>query len=115
LYIALLRGVPLADGNNAAALELVRVGPVTYGSPTTPPGDVAWPLYRYIEPTAPVSITPPGSPLPGVHIDVVAWGLMTVSNGGTPVYVGQCAASLLVGVATSLPASSFRVFAEASQ
>jgi hypothetical protein len=110
LYIALLRGTPLSDGSDAAGLELARVGPVTYRAPATVPGNEAGqPDARYIEPSGPVTITPPGTPAPGLSRTFRAWALYGQPTGGTPIYVGHWAGSLVVGVATTLPASTFRV------
>lgn len=115
LYIALYRGCPLSDGSDAAGLELLRIGPVTFAAPATDSGaSSAFPVDRYIQPTADPSFTPPGTPAAGLHINTQAWGLMTAANGGVPIYVGMWAGSLLVGVATSISAAVFRVYAEAA-
>lgn len=117
LYIGILRTTPLSDGSDIASCELagLRVGPVTYGAPQTTPGNGSSPTQCFVQPSAGVSFTPPGSPAPGAHVDAAAWGLYSAPSGGVPLYVGSWAGSLLVGVATTLPASTFAVYAEADQ
>jgi hypothetical protein len=113
LWIALYRGLPLSDGSDAAGLEMLRVGPIAYGAPASGAGSEGTPVYRTIAPTAPVSFIPPGTPGGGVHITVSAWGLMTASSGGVPVYTGSLdGCDLMVGLAVSFPASQFAIAAE---
>jgi len=112
LYIALLSGHPKGDGSDVAGItEHIRVGPVTFGAPQTVSGNPDWPEKRFIQPSAAVSVTIAGTPAPGVHRDGLAWALYGQANGGQPLYVGTYAWGVLVGVATTIPASVFRVFA----
>jgi hypothetical protein len=110
LWISLLSGLPGSDGSSVVEISL-RVS-VTYGSPTTASGSVGFPHERFIQPTASVSFTIAGTPAPGFHQNGNAWALWSAASGGSPLYVGSYAWSVLVGVATSIPASVFQVFAE---
>jgi hypothetical protein len=109
LWVSLLAGVPSSDGSNVVE-ETPRVS-ITYGAPSTPSGHPGHPHTRNIAPSASVSFTPTGTAGPGVHINGTAWALWSASSGGSPLYVGAYAWSLLVGVATTLPASTFTVTA----
>jgi hypothetical protein len=109
LFVSLLAGVPLSDGSGVVE-ETPRVS-VSFGSPTTPPGHPGHPHTRNITPTGSLSFTPAGQAAPGAHVNGVAWALWSASSGGTPLYVGAYNWSLLVGVATVLPASTFVITA----
>jgi len=111
LFISLLRGTPLGDGSDAAGLEMVRTGPVTFSAPQTVVGNPQVPTCRFVQPNADVSFTIAGVPGPGVCRDGPAWALYGVSSGGVPLYVASYAWRLLLGTATTIPASVFRVFA----
>jgi hypothetical protein len=110
LYIALFSGLPLSDGSGGA--EVVRVGPITYGAPQSIAGCPEGPSCRFVQPTAPVNFTPPGQASPGAHLSFEGSGIFGVAGGGVPLYIGNWAGSLLIGVPTSLPASTFQIFAE---
>ena len=110
LYIGLYSGLPLSDGSGGN--EIVRVGPVAFGAPQTLPGGPAWPTTRFIQPTAAVSVNPGGVAAPGAHFDFTGYGIFSQASGGTPVYTGSWAGELLAGVATTLTAQTFRIFAE---
>src|SRR5260221_6265191 len=112
LYLALCRGLPSSDGSDLASLEVLRVGPVTYGAPASGAGSEGTPVYRTIQPTAAVSFTAPGLAGSGAHTDIRAWRLMTASTGGVPVYTGGWNGMLAAGVATTIPASMFAIAAE---
>jgi hypothetical protein len=109
LFVSLLSGMPFGDGT-AVTEQTPRVA-VTYGAPATNAGDPGSSLGRTIRPTGPVSITPAGQAGPGVSVGVTAWALWSASSGGAPLYVGSFSAELLVGQATTLPASTFAVSA----
>jgi len=109
LWVSLLAGVPSSDGSNVT--ELTPRVAVTYGAPSSNSGDPGWPHLRFVQPSAPVSFTPAGTPGPGVHINGQAWALWSASSGGVPNYADFYAFSLLVGVQTTLPAVTFAVTA----
>jgi hypothetical protein len=114
LFIALYRGLPASDGSDAASLEApaTRAGPITYGAPASGAGAEGTPVYRTIQPTAGVSFTAPGAAGSGAHTDIMAWGLMTASSGGVPIYTGEASMMLAAGVATTIPAAVFAIAAE---
>jgi hypothetical protein len=114
LYISLLRGAPLSDGSTVAAEEIVRVGPVAFTTPQTASGQPGYPSQRFIQPTAAVSFTPPGAPAPGLCAAGLSWALFGQASGGNPLYVAGYSWRILIGVATSLPAVTFQVFAESA-
>jgi len=113
LWLSLLSGMPLSDGSGVVELT-PRVGPLTFTSPATSSGFMGFPSDHFIQPTADVTFTPPGQPGPGVSVGGAAWALWGASSGGVPIYANSLAASILVGVPTTLRASEFRVQAEAS-
>jgi hypothetical protein len=112
LYIALCRGVPLSDGSGVAAEEVVRIGPIVYGSPSSGSGDGGWPESRVIVPTSAVSFTPPGPVSPVSYAAGSGWALYGVSSGGVPLYAGVYSWRLQVGVAQVLPAATFAIAAD---
>jgi hypothetical protein len=109
LWISLLSGMPLSDGSGV--VELTPRVSVTYGTPSTQSGQMGYPHERYIQPSADVTFTPAGQPGPGVSVGGAAWALWGVASGGLPIYANSLAASILVGVPTTLRASEFKVTA----
>ena len=59
-----------------------------------------------------VSYHPRNLRLRGLSYSFEGWALYSVNVGGTPLYIASWAGQLLQGVSTTLPAQTFRVFAE---
>src|SRR5262249_49909763 len=110
LFLSLCSGMPFSDGSGV--VELTPRVAVTYAAPASPSGDSGWPHTHGIVPTADVAFTPPGTQAPGLKAAGTAFALWSASSGGTPLYVGALAWWLLVGVATTLAASDFRITAQ---
>lgn len=109
LWISLLSGMPGSDGSNVVELS-ARVS-VTYGAPASSSGDGGFPHTRFIQPTAAVSITPNGAASPPTYLAGAAWALWGVASNGSPLYIGQLNWRLQSGVAATVTASEFQVFA----
>lgn len=106
-FIGLYLGaLPLSDGSGAT--DLVRVA-VTWTAQAQDPNTNRW----YIQPTAALSFAIPAATR-GI---AVGWGVYGAASGGTPVYFDEVPAPFPVnggtaGVTITLPAASFRVWAE---
>ena len=96
-----LGSLPVSDGTGTT--DTVRAA-VTLDNQAQDPNTNRW----YIQPTAAVTLTPTASG------EAVGWGVYGASTGGTPVYFDTLPNPIPVkgGVAITLPATTFRVWAE---